>query len=87
MEDEQEGEEPGQWVGGGGLHHQQPHHHSLLVPPLRGLRVVSGPLQEQHGEREAEPTDTFPGNVIVKFSIQDKILFILSTIILHSISK
>ena len=37
--------------------------------------------------RETEPTDAIPGNVIVKFSIQDKILFILSTIILHSISK
>ena len=25
--------------------HHQPHHHRLLLPALRGLRVVPGPLQ------------------------------------------
>ena len=34
---------------GGGYHHQ-PHHHRVLLPPLRGLRVVPGPLQQQYGE-------------------------------------
>ena len=29
---------------GGGYHHQ-PHHHRVLLPPIRGLRVVPGPLQ------------------------------------------
>ena len=65
----------------------QSRHHGLLIPPLCGLRVVSGPLQEQHGKKAGDGTDAIPGNVIVKFSIQDKILFILSTITLHSISK
>ena len=34
------------------LYNYQSRHHGLLIPPLRGLRVVSGPLQEQHGNRE-----------------------------------
>ena len=29
---------------GGGDHHQ-PYHHRVLLPPIRGLRVVPGPLQ------------------------------------------
>ena len=39
----------GQRAGGGGAHHHEPRHHRLLIPPLRGLRVVPRPLQKQHG--------------------------------------
>ena len=28
----------------------QSRHHGLLIPPLRGLRVVPGPLLQQHGD-------------------------------------
>ena len=63
----------------------QSRHHGLLIPPLRGLRVVSGALQKQHGNNAMR--DLIPGSGIVKFAIQDKILFLLSTITLHSISK
>ena len=28
--------------------------HGLLIPPLRGLRVVSGSVQKQHGNRGRE---------------------------------
>ena len=45
---------------GGGDHHQ-PHHHSVLLPPLRGLRVVPGPLQQQHGG------STFAGYAFLEF--------------------
>ena len=72
------------------LDDDQSRHHGLLIPPLRGLRVVSGPLQEQHGNRERRTDLSLFLEVvllIVKFSIQDKILFLLSTITLHSISK
>ena len=100
-EDGEQGEEPGQWVGGGGLHHHkggryidiyigidmmynalmqhcksfdgairdgiggkfwgihiyslddcQSRNHGLLIPSLCGLRVVSGSLQKQHGNKE-----------------------------------
>ena len=40
----------GQRADRGGADNHQPDHHRLLLPPLRGLRVVPGPLLQQHGD-------------------------------------
>ena len=36
------------------LDDSQSGNHGLLIPPLRGLRVVSGSVQKQHGNRGRE---------------------------------